>query len=169
MSGILFSARFSLATLTASTAYDIFSLKASAGTPCQMIRLDLSQIALAQDANDAMIQVDVKTGATTQGSGGTSVTPHSTPWETTTTVVTAHYLDTTQATAGTIITVASFGFNDRAGLVYVPTPTEADLYKWNAAATAECLTVSISTSGSSKTYTSGFNGTIWWVEAPGIG
>lgn len=168
MSGILFSARFSLQTLTASTAYDIFSLKLAAGCFAQVIRVDLSQIAVAQDANDAMIQVDIKSGQTTQGSGGTSVTPHSNPWETTSTNVTARYMDTTPASGGTIDTVGSFGFNDRGGFPNTETPMSADLLKWGNASAAECFTVSISTSGSSKTYTSGFNGTIWWVESGSI-
>lgn len=169
MSGIVFSARFSLQTLTASTAYDIFSLKAAAGNVCQLLGIDFSQNSAAQDANDAQLQVDIKSGATTQGSGGTSVTPRSNPWETTATVVTARFLDTTVASAGTIITLGSRGFNDRAGWIWIPTPMEADLYKWGTAATATCLTVSMTTSGTTKTFTSGFNGTIWWVENPGVG
>src|SRR5580704_3681482 len=115
MSGIVFSARFSLQTLTAATAYDIFSLKAAVGNVCQLLGIDFSQNSAAQDANDAQLAIDIKVGATTQGSGGTSVTPHSNPWETTSTVVTGHYLDTTQASGGTINTVGSRGFNDRAG------------------------------------------------------
>jgi hypothetical protein len=162
---VLYSASFSAKTFSASTAYDLFSLKSTAGHYNRLVALYLSQNVQAQDANDAQIAYAINSGATTQGSGGSSLTPVTSPRETTSTNVTARGMDTTQSNTGTIITLHQDAFNDRAGLIFIPTPEMSEaIFKWGGASTATCLTVTVTSTGSTKTYTTGFNGTIYWAE-----
>lgn len=157
----IFSARFSGVTLTSATAQDAFSLKASATCVGRLIGLYLSQTVKAQDANDAQIGYTVKYGATTQGSGGSTPTPGSGRDTLATSGMTVHANDTTLANTGTIVTLHDDAFNDRAGLVFIPTPEISELLRWGGA--AACLVIGID--APSQTYTSGFKGTIIWEES----
>lgn len=159
---IIYSAQFT--GVTVSAAQDLFSLKNASGTVGKLIALYLSQSVKSQDANDAQLAYQIKIGATTQGSGGSTPSAVSSRFEATTSGMTVHANDTTQANTGTITTPHSDAFNDRAGLVFVPTPDMQDLLTWGGA-TAMCLAVTLS--APSQTYTSGFNGTIYWVEYKG--
>lgn len=157
--GRIYSAQFTGVTLTSATPQDAFSLKASAATKGKLHALYLSQSVKAQDANDAQIGFQITTGATTQGSGGSTPSAIGPPGDTTTSVMTVHANDTSQANTGTIITPHSDAFNDRAGLVFIPTPEMRELLVWGV---STMLVVKILSP--SQTYTSGFNGTIYWEE-----
>lgn len=158
--GRMYSARFLGSTVSATTAYDVFSLKTGSSTIAMLHALYLSQNVLAQDANDAQISYEIRIGATTQGSGGGTPASVASPRETTTSGVTAHSLDTTQAGTGTIVIPHSDAFNDRAGLIFIPTPRMQELLVWSP---STCLVVAFPNTNS-KTYTSGFNGTVVWEE-----
>jgi hypothetical protein len=157
--GRIYSAQFTGVTLTSATPQDAFSLKASAAGKGKLHALFLSQSVKAQDANDAQIGYQITTGATTQGSGGSTPAAVGPAGDTTTSIMTVHANDTTQASAGTIITPHSFAFNDRAGEVFIPTPFMQELLIWGV---STMLVVKILSP--SQTYTSGFNGTIYWEE-----
>jgi hypothetical protein len=157
--GRIYSAQFSGVTLTSATPQDAFSLKASAAGKGKLHALFLSQSVKAQDAGDAQIAYQITTGATTQGSGGSTPTINEPAGDTTTSIMTAHANDTTQASAGTILTCHSDSFNDRAGLPLVLTPEMRELFVWGV---STMLVVKILSP--SQTYTSGFNGTIYWEE-----
>lgn len=158
--GRIYSANFTGATLTSATAQDAFSLKASSTTIGMLHAVYLSQFVKAQDANDAQIAYTIKTGATTQGSGGSTPAANS-GRDTTTSGTTIHANDTTVANTGTIITPHSDSFNDRAGLVFIPTPEMRNVLVWSP---STCLVVTLAAAGISQTYTSGFSGTIYWEE-----
>jgi hypothetical protein len=162
--GVLYSVEFTASTLTASTPQDAFSLKSAVGTIGRLYALYLSQSVKAQDANDAQIAYQIKIGATTQGSGGGTPTPVAPRFEGSTSGMTAHTNDTTQASAGTVTIPHSDAFNDRAGLIFIPLPEMRELYTWGGA-TAMCLQIAIA--APSQTYTSGFNGTLYWEECKG--
>lgn len=158
--GCLYSTQFTGVTLTTGTPQDAFSLKAATTVVGKLHALFLSQSVKAQDANDAQIGFQIAMGATTQGSGGS--TPAAVSGRNTlgTSGMTIHANDTTQASAGTIVIPHTFSFNDRAGEALVLTPEMREIFTWGGAAT--CLVVKILSP--SQTYTSGFNGVIYWEE-----
>lgn len=157
--GRIYSAQFTGVTLTSATPQDAFSLKASAATKGKLHAIFLSQSVKAQDANDAQIGYQITTGATTQGSGGSTPAAVGPAGDTTSSVMTVHANDTTQANTGTIITPHSFSFNDRAGEALILTPEMREIFVWGV---STMLVVKILSP--SQTYTSGFNGTIYWEE-----
>jgi hypothetical protein len=161
----IYSATFVAQTVTAATLYELFSLKLATGNSARLIALYLSQNALAQDANDTQITYQIKSGYATQvTTGGTSVTPQAGSREGTSTTVTAYYLTTATSTGGTAVTRHSDAFNDRAGLVFIPTPEQGEALQWGQTGAADVLQVELSTTSTTKTYTTGFNGTIYWAE-----
>jgi hypothetical protein len=162
---VIYQANFVAQTVTASTLYDLFSLSLAAGNTARIVALYLSQNAVAQDANDAQITYQIISGYATQTTtGGTSQTPYANPRDTTTSAVTAYSLTTAIPTGGTAKIRHSDAFNDRAGLVFIPTPEQALALTWGQTGAADVLTVHLSTTSTSKTYTTGFNGTIYWAE-----
>lgn len=158
--GRLYTAQFTGVTLTSATQQDAFSLKATTTLVGRLHALFLSQSVKAQDANDAQIGYQITMGATTQGSGGSTPAGISGRDTLATSGMTIHANDTTQASAGTIVTPHSHAFNDRAGEQLILTPEMRDIFTWGGAAT--CLVIKILSP--SQTYTSGFNGTIVWEE-----
>jgi hypothetical protein len=161
---ILYSVNFSGLTVTSGTLYELFSLKLASGNIARLIALYLSQNVQAQDANDAQVPYFIKTGYATQvTTGGSSATPASGPRETTTSAVTAYTGCTATSTGGTAVTRHADAFNDRAGLIFIPTPEQQQFLTWGQAGAVDVLQVEIPTANG-KTYTSGFNGTIYWAE-----
>ena len=117
--GLIYSA--SIAAVSVSAIQDFFYLKAGATWP-----LLIHQIAIAQtgnsdvgDAQEEMLRWQIKIGATTAGSGGSSVTPRNGRGNTSNTTARAN--DTSQATGGTALTVWEDAFNIRSGLLWIPT------------------------------------------------
>jgi hypothetical protein len=160
----IYSACFIGQTVTTATLYEVFSLKLATGCTARLLALYLSQNAVAQDANDAQIAYSIKTGYATQvTTGGTSVTPNAGSREGTGSNVTAYYMTTATSTGGTAVIRHQDAFNDRSGLVFIPTPEMQEALQWGQAGAADVLQVEFPTSNA-KTYTSGFNGTIYWAE-----
>lgn len=156
----IFSAQFSGVTLTSAAPQDAFSLKAGTTVVGKLHALFLSQSVKAQDANDAQIAYQITMGATTQGSGGTTPAAVSGRDTLGASGMTIHANDTTQASAGTIVTPHTFSFNDRAGEALILTPDMREVFMWGGAATCLCVKIL----SPSQTYTSGFHGTIYWEE-----
>jgi len=123
--GLKFSAVFE--NVSVSAVQDAFSIKAGASNPIRLVKIDIAQNGVADvgDAQEELLRFQIKVGATTQGSGGSAPTPSNGRGNTAT--ATAHANDTTQSSAGTAKTVYASSFNIRSGLLYIPTPEEAEL------------------------------------------
>lgn len=123
--GILWSASF--AAVSVSAIQDAFYLKAGATWPVILHHLEIFQTGNSDvgDAQEEMLRWQIKVGATTAGSGGSSVTPRNGRGNTANTTARAN--DTAQATGGTALTVWESAFNIRSGLIWIPTPKVQEL------------------------------------------
>jgi hypothetical protein len=141
--------------VSCSAAQDVFSIKASATVGCKLLAVYLAQSTKATDANNAQQRWKIRRGQTTQGSGGT--TPTAQPVEPGDAAAggTVHVNDTTQASAGTIVTLHDDVFNIEAGLIWIATPEQQ--FRWAA---ATCLTVEFP----AMAVTATFNGTLYYAE-----
>jgi hypothetical protein len=111
MSGRVYSIQFDG---TAETAvHDVFEILAAAGRPIDILSFHLSQITVTGDAAEELLLVQFKSGQTTTGSGGGAVTPAPRLQGSTASGATCAFQNTTQATAGTIITHWSTYWNVR--------------------------------------------------------
>lgn len=119
--GIRYAVPFSAVAVTAQQ--DFFEINASSTRSLILHSIYITQNSDAGDAQDEMLSVLIKTGATTSGSGGTAPTPQPLGGSGTA-QFTAEVNNTTKATAGTIVTKHADSFNVRAGWYYRPTPEE---------------------------------------------
>lgn len=140
--------------VSVAAAQDLFSIKAAAGVPCQFIGVKLAQSTKAGDANNAQQRWRIRRGQTTQGSGGS--TPTATPKGADTAAGgTVHVNDTTQASAGTIVTADNDVMNIEAGLIWFPPPDGQFIWQGGT-----CLTVEFPAVAVTATY----NGTLYYRE-----
>lgn len=123
--GLIYSA--SIAAVSVSAIQDFFYLKAGATWPLLIHQLNITQTGNSDvgDAQEENLRWQIKIGATTAGSGGSSVTPRNGRGNTSNTTARAN--DTTQATGGTALTVWEDAFNIRSGLIWIPTPKVQEL------------------------------------------
>lgn len=119
--------------VSVSAIQDFFYLKAGATWPVRLLGLEIFQTGNSDvgDAQEEMLRWQIKIGATTAGSGGSSVTPRNGRGNTANTTVRAN--DTSQATGGTALTCFSSAFNIRAGLIWMPTPEMSEVFVCPAA------------------------------------
>lgn len=109
---------------TAVTAQvDILEVVAHSARPLIMTELHLYQSTEVGDAAEEQLQILVKSGQTTSGSGGSSVTPVPNDSPGNAAGFTAEIMNTTKASAGTIVTHAPISWNIRGPLDL----TETDL------------------------------------------
>jgi hypothetical protein len=152
----VYSANFDQVSISA--AQDVFSIKASSTVPCKLLAIYLGQSSKATDANNAQQRWQIRRGQTSQGSGGSTITPRPVTIADTASGVTAHANDTTQANTGTITILHDDVFNIEAGLIWIA--TERYQFEWSA---ATCLTVEFPAIAVTATY----NGTIYFCELAG--
>lgn len=152
--GRMYTAVFSAVAVTVQQ--DFFELNAPAAKPVILHAIFLSQSTEVGDAAEEMLQVLIKRGATTSGSGGTA--PTAVPLEANDVAFggTVEVNNTTKATAGTIVVLHSENFNERAGWVYMPTPEMRPILTGGGRLTVELAT----TPADSVT----MNGTIYFEE-----
>lgn len=112
-----------VAANTAQTAQvDIFELNVASTKCVRLLEIHLSQLTEVADAAEEMLLIQVKEGATTSGSGGSTPTavPAAKGDPAYTGTVEAH--NTTKATGGTIVTHISQNWNVRVPLDIIFTP-----------------------------------------------
>ena len=112
-----------VAVNTAQTVQvDIFELNVASTKSVRLHEIHLSQLTEIQDAQEEMLLVQVKEGATTSGSGGATPTavPASKGDSAYAGTVEAH--NTTKATGGTIVTHLAVNWNIRVPLDIIFTP-----------------------------------------------
>jgi len=123
MLGRVYSAIFNQVAVTAQQ--DFFEINAAAGKPVEILSLLLSQSSEIGDAQEEGLNILVKTGATTSGTGGTA--PTAIPRITGSTAFggTVEVNNTTKASAGTIVTHEAWNWNVRVPFhhVWIPEAT----------------------------------------------
>lgn len=120
--GRLYSVVFDAVAVTA--AQDLFEVVAASGKPVTLHSLRIGQSSDAGDAQDEQLRIRIRSGQTTSGSGGTTPTPVPLNPGDAAFGGTTEVNNTTQASAGTIVTHLSDAWNVRAGYVWCPTPEE---------------------------------------------
>lgn len=118
--GRMYTAQFS--GVVVSAQQDFFEINAAATKIVILHAIYLTQSTEVGDAAEEMLQVLIKRGATTSGSGGSAPTAVAMDPQDPAFAGTVEANNTTKATAGTIVTLHSECFNERAGWVYLPTP-----------------------------------------------
>ena len=101
---------------------DFFEIVAASGKPCRVLGLMLSQSTEVGDSAEEGLNITIKSGQTTSGSGGSSYTP--VPLNTTDAAAgfTAEINNTTKASTGTIVTHVADNWNVRLPYVLIFTP-----------------------------------------------
>jgi len=109
--GRIYTVTFAAVAVTA--VQDLFEVVAAAGKNCRILALYLAQYSDAKDAEEELLSILLKSGATTSGSGGSSPTP--VPMNVTDAAAgfSAETNNTTKATAGTIVTHHADAWNVR--------------------------------------------------------
>jgi len=155
--GRMYTATFSAVAVTAQQ--DLFEIVAPSDAVVILHGLYLSQSSDVGDAAEELLQVAIKSGATTSGSGGSAVTPAPLALGDAAFGGTVEANNTTKASTGTIVTHHKESFNIRTGLAYVPTPEARKVLSPSARLTVELMT----TPGDSLT----MDGTIVFEEIGG--
>lgn len=116
----MFSAVFSAVSVSAQQ--DLFEILAASASSTVIHALYLSQVTATGDAQEKDLQLLVKRGQTTTGSGGSAPTPVDIGATGYTYGGTVKANNTTKATAGTIQTVHTEGWNIRGTYPLLATP-----------------------------------------------
>lgn len=120
MHGRVYSTEFSGSAQT--TQVDFFEIVAPSDAVVEILEFHLSQTSEVSDAQEEMLLVQVKTGASTSGSGGSSGTAVPRQAGDAAFGGTVEYCNTTKASSGTIVTHLSTGWNIRVPLDVIFTP-----------------------------------------------
>lgn len=124
----MYAVTFSAVAVTA--AQDVFAIVAGTNQSLELHSVYLGQHSDFADAQDELLQVAIKRGATVAGSGGSGAfTPLPLDASDAASGATARLNDTTIANTGTIVVLHSEAFNVRAGWAYRPTPEERIIVK----------------------------------------
>jgi len=120
MQGQMFTAVFS--GVTVSAQQDLFEIVAPADAVVVIHEIDISQTSEVGEAQEEALLLLAKSGATTSGSGGSTITPVPTMFDGTAFGGTVEANNTTKATAGTIVTHQAWTMYVRMGFPKVFTP-----------------------------------------------
>lgn len=120
MVGMRYTAAFDAVAVTA--LQDVFEIVAPADAVVEIIEIHLGQETEEGDAQAEMLAVSIRSGQTTSGSGGTTVTPAALEPGFAAAGSTVEANNTTQASGGTIVAHVREAFHVAAGWHYVPLP-----------------------------------------------
>lgn len=116
----MYTAQFNAVAVTAQQ--DFFEVVAPADAVVVLHGIELSQVTETGDAMEEQLQILLKRGQTTSGSGGSTVTPNPTEFGDAAFGGTVEANNTTKATAGTITTHQVPDWNVRMPYLFIPTP-----------------------------------------------
>lgn len=116
-----------ISAVGATVAQDLWEITGHAARPFVLLGFSISQSSDFGDAQAENLQVLVKSGQTTSGSGGTAPTPSPTEPGGAAAGFTAEINNTTKASAGTIVTHDSRTLNVAVGLDVVYTQEQQKL------------------------------------------
>ena len=159
--GRMYSAQFTGVNIAA--AQDLFSISSPTSGYGILHAVFIGQTTREGDAAEENLAWYIKSGATTIGSGGSdpaAVKVGGLGDAVATGVPAAN--DTTEASAGTIVTHHSDVFNNRVGLIYVPTPEMRIHFGELVAGTTTYFEVGLLTVPAAALTDS--HGTIYWEE-----
>jgi hypothetical protein len=122
--GRLYTVSFANGTIAASGTLDVFEIRPAANKPVRIHSIRLGQVSQIQDAEEEMIRFTLVRGNTTSGSGGGTPTPIPLDSNDVAAGFGADTMNTTAASAGTVVTLYADTFNVRAGLQLIFTPEE---------------------------------------------
>lgn len=112
-----------LARTAVTVAVDLAEILTAATHICVIHGVELSQSTDVKDAEEEMLQLAIKSGQTTSGSGGnTGVTPIPVLIGDSAHGMTVESFNTTKASAGTIVTHKVWDWNVRIPFFWYPTP-----------------------------------------------
>lgn len=154
--GRMYTAQFNGQAET--TTQDAFELVAPADAVLVVHSLELSQSTEVADAAEEMLTVTLKSGQTTSGSGGATTTPVPVNFGDAASGATCETNNTTQASAGTIVTHSAWDWNIRGELIKIWTPETRPVVS-----PSRRMTVDISAPADSVT----FSGTLTFEEIGG--
>ena len=118
--GMMYTAQFS--GVAVSAQQDLFELVAPSDAVVVIHQIVLAQSSETGDAQEEGLLVQLKRGATTSGSAGSSVTPVPLQAGFSAAGSTVEANNTTKASSGTIVTLHSEAWNIRAPFVWLPPP-----------------------------------------------
>lgn len=123
MSGI-YTVRYPPAAVT--TALDLFEITPSSSKPCMLLSIHLGQSTEIGDAQEEQLQVSIKYGQDTTGSGGTLATSRARDISASGVFpgFVAKYGNTTKASGGNIVTLDDYFWNVRMPLDVIFTEAE---------------------------------------------
>jgi len=108
--------------VTVTAAQDLFELVPAATCCTEILEIHLSQQTEVGDAMEEMLNIVVKSGQTTTGSGGSTPTPVPLSFGDAAAETVTKANNTTKATAGTIVTHYAWWWNERVPFDVVFTP-----------------------------------------------
>lgn len=118
--GMMYTAQFSGVAVT--LAQDLFEVVAPADSVVRIHQVEFAQYTDAGDAQEELLSIKFKRGATVSGSGGSSVTPGLLQFGFAAAGSTVEANNTTLANTGTIVTLYSSAWNVRSPFLWLPTP-----------------------------------------------
>lgn len=98
---------------TGNANVDLLEVNVASTKPVLVLGYDIQQTSDVGDAAEEILALLLKTGATTSGSGGSASTPVNLDRSGAAASLTAEQANTTKASAGTIVTVLTLGWNIR--------------------------------------------------------
>lgn len=98
---------------TGNANVDLVELNVASTKPLVILGYDIQQTSDVGDAAEEIVTLTLKTGASTSGSGGSASTPVAADRSNAAATFTAEQANTTKASTGTIVTVATYGWNVR--------------------------------------------------------
>ncbi|KKN62499.1 hypothetical protein LCGC14_0511150 [marine sediment metagenome] len=156
--GQVYTAQFTEVAVT--VAQDFFGMKSPTRGLARLLAVFIGQTSDTGDSAEEILHWYIKSGATTIGSGGSDPAAVALGHGGTATVVPAAN-DTTEASAGTILTHHSGVFNTRVGLEYIPPPEWQVTWQELVAGTATYFEIGL-TGNPADSLT--MSGTIYWEE-----
>ena len=154
MAGRMYTVSFAPTAVT--VAADLFEIRPAAEKPVEVAGLFISQTTEIADAQDEMIGYSVVRGHSTSGNG-TATTPRPLDRSATAAGFAAETVGTTQASAGTGVTLHADAFNVRSGLgLWLPEDCQ-----WEVSATDTTLVVRLAGAPSDSV---SFTGTLYVRE-----
>ncbi len=98
---------------TGNASVDLLEVVAAAAKPLVILGFDIAQTSDVGDAAEEILQLSIKSGQSTSGSGGSASTPVANDTSNAAASFTAEQANTTKASGGTIVTHYTFGWNVR--------------------------------------------------------
>lgn len=118
----IYTVQFSGVNVATGTSQDLFEIVAPATAIVLVHDIHVSQLSEVKDAEEEMLLLQLKSGQTTTGSGGTTPTPVPAEFGDAAFGGTTKVNNTTKATAGTIVTHYSWHWNVRMPFDRIFTP-----------------------------------------------